>query len=239
MSEDLYGNALLDYHNGKYSEDITTHMTIAGDEVKDDLPLPYLFRTFEEMPSIEQKALQLASGKILDIGAGAGSHSLYLQEQNKEVTAVDVSKGAIEVCKARGVQNVINTNILQLKNQKYDTLLALMNGTGLAGKLDKLGPFLLQLKSLLNVGGQLLIDSSDIIYMYEDETGDHWIPADSKYYGEVSFQMEFQNEKEPPFDWLYVDFNTLKRCADFNGFDCALVLEGNHYDYLAKLTLKK
>lgn len=239
MSQDLYGKALLAYHTGAYTEDITTYMEIAGEEEIDSLPLPYLFRAFDDMPSLEQKALKLATGKILDIGAGAGSHSLYLQEQNKEVTAVDVSKGAIEVCKARGVQNVINTNILQLKNQKYDTLLALMNGTGLAGKLNRLAPFLNHLKSFLNLGGQLLIDSSDIIYMYEDETGDHWIPADSKYYGEVSFQMEFQNEKEPPFDWLYVDFNTLKRCADFNGFDCALVLEGNHYDYLAKLTLKK
>ena len=186
---------------------------------------------------LEQKALQLAAGKILDIGAGAGSHAFHLQEKNKDITALDVSKGAIEVCTHRGIEKTLHSDIFTIQDQKFDTLLALMNGTGLAGKLERLAPFLNHLKSLLNVGGQILIDSSDIIYMYEDEAGDHWIPAETTYYGEVTFQMQYKNKTAPAFDWLYVDYNTLQRCANYQGLNCELIQQGAHYDYLAKLTL--
>lgn len=237
MSQELLGKALLDYHKGAYSEDITTYLHIGGLIEKDSLPLPYLFRNFEEMPRLEQKALQLSRGKILDIGAGAGSHALFLQTINKDVTALDISKGAVDVCIARGVKKTIASDIFAIKDQKFDTLLALMNGSGLAGKLSNLGAFLKHLSSLLETGGQILLDSSDIIYMYEDEEGDHWIPSDLDYYGEVRFQMEYKNKKEPLFDWLYVDYNTLQRCANDNGLYCELIAQGNHYDFLARLTL--
>jgi cyclopropane fatty-acyl-phospholipid synthase-like methyltransferase len=233
MENDLYGNALQDFQNNNYSENLSTYSSITED---DEMALPYLFRTFKEMPLIEQKALEVATGKILDIGAGAGSHSLYLQKQKKEITAIDISEGAIDVCMLRGIQNVLLQNIWDVKNQKFDTLLALMNGTGICGKLEKLGPFLLHLKSLLTQKGQILIDSSDIIYMFEDENGDHWIDADTAYYGEVTFQMGYKNKKTAIFDWLYVDYNTLQRCANYNGLHCELLQEGEHYDYLAKLT---
>lgn len=137
----------------------------------------------------------------------------------------------------RGVKSAIVEDIWKLKDKKFDTILALMNGTGICGKLDQLAPFLLQLKTLMNPNGQILIDSSDIIYMYEDEDGEHWIPSDIAYYGEVEFNLGYKQEKGIPFSWLYVDFNTLQRCANYNGFHCELLKEGEHYDYLAKLTL--
>ena len=234
MSEDIYGNALLDFQNNNETEDISTFSSIAG---KDAMPLSYLFREYDQMPILEQKALQIAKGKILDIGAGAGSHSLYLQNKGKDITAIDISKGAIEVCTSRGIDKSFQQNIWDVKDQKFDTLLALMNGTGICGKLENLGPFLLHLKSLLNKNGQILIDSSDIIYMFEDENGEHWIPGDITYYGEVTFEMEYKKRKGEKFDWLYVDFNTLQRCANYNGLHCELILEGEHFDYLAKLTI--
>ena len=234
MTEDIYGKALLDYQNNNYSEDITTYSSITEDDV---MPLPYLFRTFKDMPSIEQTALKNCKGSVLDIGAGAGSHSLYLQKKGKEVTALDISNGATEVCTSRGIEKVLNDDIWSIKNKKYDTLLALMNGTGICGKLNNLAPFLNHLKTLLNKNGQILIDSSDIIYMFEDENGEHWINSDQDYYGEVNFQMGYKNEKTTIFDWLYVDYNTLQRCANYNGFHCEILEEGEHYDYLAKLTL--
>lgn len=231
---DIYGAALVEFQNNLSTEDITTYSSIAGE---DSMPLSYLFRSYKEMPLLEQKALKLCKGNILDIGAGAGSHSIYLQENSKKVKAIDISKGAIEVCEQRGIKNARVENIWELKNQKFDTLLALMNGTGICGKLENLGPFLKHLKTLLNKNGQILIDSSDIIYMFEDENGEHWIPSDIDYYGEVSFQMEYKKNKGDTFNWLYVDFNTLQRCANYNGFHCELISEGEHYDYLAKLTI--
>lgn len=235
MKQDILGNALLDYNRGEYTQDITTYSSL-GDE--DILPLPYMFRNFIEMPRLEQKALQLCYGKILDVGCGAGSHSLYLQEQNLIAVGLDVSPGAITVCNKRGLRHNINTGIMDFNESTFDTILLLMNGIGLAGQLNYLGTFLEKLKSLLNPGGQILLDSSDIIYMFEtDDDGGYWMPDNGSYYGEISFEMKYKEEKSEPFPWLYVDFNTLQRAANYQNLNCELVCEGEHYDYLAKLNL--
>lgn len=234
---DVFGKALIDFQNGNYTEDIVTKSSL-GDE--DVIPLPYLFRSFEDMPEIEQKALKLARGQVLDIGCGAGSHSLYLQERGLNVVGLDVSEGAIAVSKQRGVKSLAHTSILDFSGKQFDTLLLLMNGIGLCGTLKQLSLFLTHLKSLLNPGGQILLDSSDIIYMFdEDEDGGIWIPGDKAYYGEVSFTMEYKQDKGKVFDWLYLDFNLLKECCNSHNMNCELVISGTHYDYLAKLSLKK
>jgi SAM-dependent methyltransferase len=203
------------------------------------MSVSYLFRSYDEMPKIEQKALQLAYGKVLDVGCGAGSHTLTLQDdRNLDVTAIDISEKAIETCELRGVKNTKVDNILSFEGEKFDTILLLMNGTGIFGKLTNCNTYLSKLKSLLNPGGQILIDSSDIIYMFdEDEDGGKWIPSDKDYYGELVFNLSYKGEKEIPFDWLYLDYNTLQNAAIANGLQCELVLEGEHYDYLAKLSI--
>lgn len=188
------------------------------------------------MPKIEQTALQLCKGNVLDVGCGAGSHSLYLQNQLQlEVTAFDISAQAIKACELRGLKNVKNQDILTIENQKFDTILLLMNGTGIFGTLKDTTKYLQKLKSLLKPNGQILIDSSDIIYMFdEDEDGSIFVPADG-YYGELTFTITYKNQTEKPFPWLYLDYNTLQNAALTNGLQCELVTEGEHYDYLAKL----
>ncbi|PRX53763.1 class I SAM-dependent methyltransferase [Flagellimonas meridianipacifica] len=236
FNKDILGNALLDYHDGRYSEDI---VTLSSLDEQDVIPLPYLFRTFEQMPKIEQRALELAFGKVLDVGCGAGSHSLYLQEKGHTVTGLDSSYGAIEVCKLRGLKSVVHSEIQNYNDKQFDTLLLLMNGIGLAGKLSCLEGFLKHLKELLKPDGQILLDSSDIIYMFEqDEDGGIWIPGDTVYYGEVTFSMEYKGQRGEAFDWLYLDFNSLKECCNSIDLKCELVISGEHYDYLAKLSLK-
>ena len=234
---DVFGMALKDYQNGRYTEDIKTFSSLDEEDV---IPVPYLFRTYGEMPKLEQKALQLAQGKVLDIGAGAGSHALYLQNKGFKVTALDHSEGAITVCKNRGVESTVLNNILEYSEEKFDTLLLLMNGIGLAGKLKNLSGFLQHLASLLRPNGQILLDSSDIVYMFEqDDDGGYWIPDNGSYYGEVEFEMEYKGQKSKPFDWVYVDMNTLRNACESNSLDCELVISGEHYDYLARLTLKE
>ncbi|WP_347050777.1 class I SAM-dependent methyltransferase [Flavobacterium olei] len=234
--KDLFGKAIFDFHTKNSPEDIITETTISEE---DEMSVEYLFRAYNEMPEIEQKALQLAKGKILDVGCGAGSHALSLQnERNLDVTAIDISEKAIETCLLRGIKNAKVENILDFEGEKFDTILLLMNGTGIFGKLKHCNQYLNKLKSLLNPGGQILIDSSDIIYMFdEDEDGGKWIPSENDYYGELVFNISYKGEKEEPFDWLYLDYNTLQNAAIANGFNCELILEGEHFDYLARLSI--
>ncbi|MCM4151648.1 methyltransferase domain-containing protein [Arenibacter sp. N53] len=234
MAKDILGNALLDYQSGNYTEDIKTYSSLDEEDI---IPVPYLFRDFKKMPPLEQKALKYCKGSVLDIGCGAGSHSLYLQKKGFSVTALDNSPGAIDTCQKRGLEQTVLSGIHDFDLHKYDTLLMLMNGIGIVGKLKNIDSFFTHLKSLLKPKGQILLDSSDIIYMYdEDEDGGYWIPDDQDYYGEVTFEMEYKGEKSEPLDWLYMDYNTLQRAANANNLACELVSKGKHYDYLAKLT---
>lgn len=233
--KDLIGKAILDYQTNNAPDDIITETSLTE---ADSMSVAYLFRDYSEMPKIEQKALQMAKGKILDVGCGAGSHSLYLQQKGLDVTAIDISEHAVEACKLRGLQNVSVQDVMTLSEAtQYDTILLLMNGTGLAGKLKRIASFLQKLKALLTPGGQILIDSSDIIYMFdEDEDGGKWIPSNVDYYGELIFNVRYKGEQEDPFDWVYIDYNTLQNAAHANGLQCELLIEGEHYDYLARLT---
>ena len=232
--KDLMGKAIWDFYQNKSADDLLTETSIS--EI-DELPVEYFFRDFDEMNLLEQKALELSTGKILDIGAGAGSHSLYLQNEKKlEVFALDNSPKSVEVCQLRGVKNVWCSDILDFPVQTFDTILLLMNGTGIFESLDKIDLYLEKLQSLLNEKGQILIDSTDILYMYDrDEDGGVMVPAD-RYYGEVDYFIHYQLDTENPTKWLYLDFETFKRVAENNGFEIEKILQEED-SYLARLTM--
>jgi len=229
--KDLFGQALLDYYNNNYTEDIITTTNISDDDI---LPISYLFRSFKDMPKLEQKALKLCKGKILDVGCGAGNHSLYLKEKGFDVKGIDISEGAIQVSKYRGLEQVKLKALLDETDQ-FDTILLLMNGTGIFQELSQLSKYFNHLKSLLNPIGQILIDSSDIKYMYEDEDGGFWIDANANYYGELDYYLSYKGEQETPIKWLYLDFNTLKLACKTSGLQCEMITEGEHFDYLARI----
>jgi SAM-dependent methyltransferase len=227
---DNYGQALLDFYNHQPEEKLWLHNTYGEQE---EMPVEVFFRGEDEMPEAELIALQLCRGKVLDIGAGAGSHALVLQQQGLEVTALELSLGAAEVMKKRGVKTVLQQDIYQYKTEKFDMLLLLMNGIGLTQNLAGLDRFLQHAKQLLLPGGQLLFDSSDITYLYEDLP----LPKD-KYYGEISYQYEYKNQKGDWFNWLYIDQKTLIKTASKNGWKAEVIYEDDMDLYLAQLTLK-
>ncbi len=230
--KDLMGKAIWEYYHNENPEDLQTETSISE---LDELPVNYLFRDFNQMNKIEQKALKLAEGKVLDIGAGAGSHALYLQdERNLNVTALDISPKSIEICKQRGIKKAVAENMLYFSEETFDTLLLLMNGTGIFQSLYVIDNYLKKLYSLLNANGQVLIDSTDILYMFdEDEDGGVYIPAEG-YYGELDYIVHYKGESEDPIKWLYLDFNTLKNAAENNGFTIEKVLQEED-SYLARL----
>jgi len=228
--KDVFGKAALDFiEQGKapkikvYAEHFDT----------DFIPVDYLFRDYKEMPPLEQKALNCVKGKVLDVGAGVGSHSLYIQNTLQlEVTAIDYSYGAIQVAQQRGLNHAIATNFYNFSpDLKYDTLLMLMNGIGIAGKLSFLPLFFQHARNLLTPNGKVILDSSDLIYLYDSEELSHL----NHYYGEMSYQIGYKDLISDSFDWLYIGFEELQQQAQRNHFSCRLLASGEHYDYLAEL----
>ncbi len=234
--KDLFGTAIHDFFIQNSPENLVTETNISE---PDEMTVAYLFRNFEQMPNIEKQALNLAYGTVLDIGCGAGSHLLYLQNEKKlQVLGIDLSKKAVETCKKRGLPNTQNVNVFNFEtDQQFDTILLLMNGTGVCGKLQKIDLFLQKIKSFLNEDGQILIDSSDIIYMFDDDDTEI-IFNQKKYYGDLEFTISYKNQTES-FDWLFLDFDTLSKAAKANHLNCELIFEGDNFDYLAKLSHKK
>lgn len=231
--EDPMGAAIRDYFRQGKSAQLKVLSSLFDD---DEMPVAHLFRSYHEMPPLEQRALNEARGKVLDVGAGAGCHALALQERGFDVTAVDISPLSCETMKERGVANVECVNIFNQRFQeRFDTLLLLMNGTGIAGKLSRLPQLLSRLKQLMNPGAQILIDSSDLRYVYEDENGVLDVDLDGAYYGEVDYQMTYRNIIGKSFDWLYADPVVLAECCRQCGLKCEILAQGNHYDYLARI----
>ena len=234
-NKDPMGSAIADY----FAKGKSAKLRVLSSQFEEDeIPTEQLFRTYDEMPELEQEALQLAKGKILDCGAGSGCHALALQEMGKDVEAIDISPLSVEVMKKRGVKEAYCVNLFDENYlQKFDTILMLMNGSGIIGKLENMGAFFIKMKQLLNPGGCIYMDSSDLRYLFEDEDGSFLIDLAGGYYGEIDFRMQYKQIKGEPFDWLYVDFQTLSYYANENGFKAEMVKEGEHYDYLACLKM--
>ena len=204
---------------------------------EDEIPLATLFRTYEKMPETERKALDMTRGKTLDVGAGSGCHSLVLQGRGVDVTAIDISPLSVETMRQRGVKKVVEQDFFTIGG-KYDTILMLMNGIGIVGTLERMPEFFRHLDKILATGGQVLCDSSDISYVFEDENGLIDYPDTGHYYGELSYRMQYKDTIGEPFDWLYIDAETLRKEAEENGYAVEVVAVGEHFDYTALITKK-
>ena len=227
---DVPGIAIKDYYEGNRSHKLWIYNTYGNKEI---MPVETYFRSYEQMPEIEWLALEACTGNILDIGAGAGSHSLVLQQRNFNVTALDISANACGVMQHRGINKVINTNIFSFKQKQFNTLLLLMNGIGIASSLQGLQQLLSHLKSILKPGGQILFDSSDVAYLYPDKK----LPQ--HYYGEIAYEYRYRGKSSGWFNWLYIDKKTMKRIASTCGFTLQVLYEDADAHYLGKLTLKQ
>lgn len=224
---DVFGNALQDQFTQHTAEILWLHNSYDEPE---EMPMDLFFRTAEEMPDIELEAMDLCEGRVLDVGGGAGSHALILQERGFDVIALDISPAAVHIMKSRGIENVVEGDIFSYQGEKFDTLLFLMNGIGVTGTIEGFKNFLHHAKNLLHEDGQLLFDSSDISYLYDDMD----MPAD-KYYGEVSYQYEYKGEKGEWFNWVYIDPQLLKKIAKELGWECHLLFDDGNDQYLAEM----
>ncbi len=232
---DAMGRAILDYTLHGRSDKLVVQSTMFDD---DEMSVPTLFRTEAQMPPLERHALNLCRGRVLDVGAGAGCHSLALQARGMDVVSIDISPLSTEARRMRGVNDARCTDVFSEElTEKFDTVLLLMNGLGIAGTLANLPRLLLRCKELLADGGQIVADSSDIAYVFQDEEGNYEFPDHTAYYGEVDYTMTCGTCRGTRFDWLYVDFPTLAQTAAACGLKAEKLKDGSHFDYLCRITV--
>ena len=233
---DPMGAAIRDFFTKGSAKPLRVLSTMFDTDV---LPVPTLFRSVKEMNRMEQVALNRAEGRVLDVGAGAGCHTLPLQERGLHVTAIDISPLSVETMQQRGVIDARQEDFFAMAPEvTFDTILMLMNGTGIVGTLDNLPLLFDRLDVLLAPGGQLLVDSSDLRYVFEDEDGNFYPEDFDNYYGEVDYQMVYGKVRGERFNWLYVDFPRLQSCAELKGYRAELLCKGDNCDYLACIKRK-
>ncbi len=230
IMNDVLGRAIHDHYHQSLPGKLWINNKYGA---KEEMPITTYFRDEEDMPDIEWMAIEQCRGNVLDIGAGAGSHTLLLQEQGIAVKGLDISPLCVGVMKGRGVKNAIVADIFTYNETKHDTLLLLMNGIGLAGTIEGLKQLLTHLKGLLHKDGQVLFDSSDIAYLYEGKL------PDQGYYGEIQYQYSYKKLKTEWFNWLYVDEHTLQLIANETGFNMEVLIEDEFGQYLTRLTLAR
>lgn len=208
-SKDPLGQAALDFLDTGKSRDILVQSDIAED---DTIASAWLFRAFEDMPAVERQALELCRGRVLDVGAGAGSHSLWLQKKKLDVIAVELSHLCCRAMELRGVKQILNKDILQTVGS-WDTILFMMNGLGIGGSLAGVWGLLAHCKSLLAPGGQILFDSTDIRHLYadaDDAAAGGAVESDTddaagEASGELMYTMSYRGCVSDPFPWVFLD----------------------------------
>ncbi len=230
MKEDIQGEALWQYYKGG-RKTLQLHNSYGPWE---EMPIEVFFRDYDDFPDLEQFALTQVTGKVLDVGAGAGAHSLYLQQQGYKVTAIEQSEKTVQLLRERGVMSVVHGDVFRYRAARYDTLLLLMNGIGLVGKLAFLPEALTHFAHLLKPGGQVIFDSSDISYLYDEVD----IPKE-KYRGELSYCYEYKGQMGEWFDWLYLDQEKLMEYVDDEQWSIQVIYEEGDGHYLVRMTLEK
>lgn len=230
---DPMGAAIADYYatNGKTTGRLRVFEPMFEE---DEIPLPTLFRTYDEMPELEQIALTRAQGRVLDVGAGAGCHALVLQSRGLDVTAIDISELAVSTMQKRGVADAQAVDFWEVK-ERYDTILMLMNGIGIVGRIQHLPDFFRHLDTILADGGRVIMESTDLEYIFTDDDDLIVELPSGNYYGELTYTMQYKRIKGKPFPWLFVDQDTLRAEAQNHHFLVNEIATDEEYKYIAEI----
>ncbi len=240
LSRDLaplapYARALSDYAAGDVAASLVVHSSLGE---CDELPVSVFFRGEEEFFPFDAAALSLCFGRVLDVGAGTGVHALALQQRGQPVRAAEVLPEAVRIMRKRGVRDAVCADLFELREERFDTLLMLMNGIGPVGTLAGLEPFLDRAGRLLAPGGQILVDSGEAQVAPAPAHAPRWdwppLTAD-RYVGEAWIRLEYRDEVAPPFRELYLDSETLIERAAHFGWRCELAYTDETGGYLACL----
>lgn len=226
--DNVFEKAVTDYYKGVQTSELLINNTYGE---PDEMPLEVYFRKESDLNDLETFALENCAGDVLDAGAALGAMTLILQDYNAPVDALEISTPFCSIMQERGVTSVINENFLTRDPRKrYDTILMLMNGFGLCGSMSELPVLFEAIDRHLTEEGQVIFDSSDLSYLYQDSK-----PTDH-YYGEMDYRYEYDGQLGPWFKWLYIDAETLGMEAEKYGFDLQVLYTDETDQYLGRLT---
>lgn len=230
-----FGYALEAYYKGKENAKIIYHRD--DGQSSEDFIKGY-FRNYSSFPEREKVAIENCKGRILDIGAGAGRHSLELQKRGYNVLAIDVSDKACEIMKLRGVKNIKCIPYFELEGNKFDTLLLMGCSIAFVENLEGIKKFLEHAKTLLNPNGFILMDSRDVKVTdnlkhieYQKKN-----VKSGKYPGEITISIEYNGILGKEFQILHIDPDSLKDVAEKVGWNCEILYTSEGGLYLAKLS---
>jgi SAM-dependent methyltransferase len=228
FQNDVIGHAIWKHH----FENVMSEIELIIDGMQDAPMLStQFFRAESEMNAAEIEALNRCKGRVLDVGAGAGCHSLVLQQRGVEVVALERSALSCEVMRARGVREVMEVDVMHFSGQQFDTILLLMNGFGIAGTEEGLVDLLCHLKTLLAPGGRIIGDSTDIRYFKEESAV---VDLSAGTPCEVKFEVRCEG-KAQVFPWIYPDEVLLEVLAEEAGLEYQTRLYTDEYHFLCEI----
>jgi len=231
-----FSQALLDFHSG--SCDVT--FTIRRDDgFCSEMPAAPFFE-LGNYPTLEMRAMDECHGSVLDIGSAAGRHSLELLRRGIKVTSLDILPEMEGIMKDRGQTDVVISDVLHFSGRRFDTLLMLMNGIGIVGSIEGLTRFLQHAHDLVDPGGQIVCDSTDVGLTTEPQHVAYRETnmASGRPAGHQAFMMEYNDEEPVRFDWLHIDFQALERISKAAGWEAILLEQKDCGHYLCKLIEK-
>jgi SAM-dependent methyltransferase len=235
------GLAIRDYFSGDKEAKIIIH---SSDGDTEDVEVSIFFREFPYIPLIEKAALDLCYGDVIDVGAGAGCHTIELQNRGLNVSAIDVQPDVVDIMKDRGVRDARLGDFRELKDERFDTVLMLMNGIGIVGDLEGLKVFLNRAGDFIRPGGQIVFDSIDLRCETPEKSEDGHSLSNSdsgnnvdsgRYFGEIEYRIEYKGVIYPSFQWLFVDAQTLEDYASSSGWKFEHVMKFENGRYLGRL----
>lgn len=201
------------------------------------LPVSHFFRSEEAFVPLERAALARCRGRILDVGAGTGLHTLVLRARGLTVSAIDVHPAVVELMHGRGVADARCIDFFSLQDDPFDTLLLLGHGIGMVGDLPGLRRFMAHACRLVDPTGCVVLHSLDVRRTMEPRHRAYHAAnrAAGRYIGQIGMQFRFLDVEGPMCDWLHVDPETLGSEAASAGWSCTVVLQDDGGDYLAEL----
>jgi len=233
-AEDAFGRMLWAYYNGQRVFEIDER----DDGYIEASTSPKLyFSDYEDWPQHEKKAMEYVKGRVLDIGCGAGRHSLYLQKKGLDVLGIDNSPLAIKVCKLRGLKKakIMSIEDIDFKPKSFDTIIMMGNNFGLFGSFQKARSLLKRFHKITSDDGLIVAETRD---PYKTDN-----PAHLEYHelnrkrgrmgGQVRIRVRFEKYATPWFDYLFVSKEEMDEILKGTGWKVKQYIDSGNALYIA------